>query len=72
MTHLGKVAARAQFVLRVLSKRNADGVAEAVHQQSSDSDSAFHPAILALPGLGNSEVQRVVPSSPGDRWNSAN
>ena len=45
----------------VLGERDADGVADAVGQERADADGALDAAVLAVAGLGDAEVERVVP-----------
>ena len=52
------------FVDAVLGERDADGVADAVGQQRADADGALDAAVLAVAGLGDAEVERVIPVGP--------
>ena len=45
----------------VLGEGNPDGVADAVGEQGADADGALDAAVLAVAGLGDAEVDRVVP-----------
>ena len=53
------------FVDAVLGERDADGVADAVGEERADADGALDAAVLAVAGLGDAEVERVIPV--GDR-----
>ena len=63
----GRVERRSQragdgdLVDAVLGERDADGVADAVVQQRADADGALDAAVLAVAGLGDAEVDRVIP-----------
>ena len=46
---------------RVLGKGNADGISNPVVQQGPDSDRGLDAAILAVPRLGDSEVDGIIP-----------
>lgn len=65
LAYRGEVSARVELQLWVFRQRNADGVSEAIHEQSSNTNGAFHPPIFSFAGFRNSKVQRVVPPSPG-------
>ncbi len=45
----------------VFGERNADGVADAVAQERADADRALDAAVLAFAGLGDAEMDRVIP-----------
>jgi hypothetical protein len=49
-------------VFGILRERNADRVSNAVGKQAADADSAFDATVLAIPRLGDAEVDRVVPA----------
>ena len=48
--------------LGLLGERHADGVAQAVLQQGTDAGGALDASVLAVAGLGDAEVQRVIPA----------
>ena len=45
----------------VLGEGDADGVAQAVGEERADADGALDAAVLAVAGLGDAEVERVIP-----------
>ena len=45
---------------RVLGERDAHGVADSFFEKHADADRRLDAAVLAVPGLGDSDVQRVV------------
>ena len=59
-----QVIADGDLVRRILGERNADRVAQAVAQQRADADGALDAAVLTVAGLGDAEVQRVIPVRP--------
>mmetsp|Transcript_28469 Transcript_28469/g.62659 ORF Transcript_28469/g.62659 Transcript_28469/m.62659 type:complete len:540 (-) Transcript_28469:255-1874(-) len=62
LAEAGQPVAGVNLVLRVLSQGHADGVAQPVHQQGSDTNGGLHAAVLALTGLCYPQVQGVVPA----------
>mmetsp|Transcript_5118 Transcript_5118/g.12110 ORF Transcript_5118/g.12110 Transcript_5118/m.12110 type:complete len:503 (-) Transcript_5118:612-2120(-) len=59
--NLGQAVAGLVLELGILREGNADRVTEAVGQERADADGRLHPPVLALSGLGNAEVEGVVP-----------
>lgn len=62
--NLGEPVAGLVLELWILGEGDPDGVAEAVGEEGADADGRLHPTVLALPGLGNAEVEGVVPIHP--------
>ncbi len=57
---VGKHAGHGQFGLRRFGQRYSYGVADAFAEQGTYADSRFYASILAVAGLGYSEVERKV------------
>ena len=57
---LGEGPGDGDLVDAVLGKGDADGVAKAVHEERADADGGLDAAVLAIAGLGDAEVERVV------------
>ena len=53
------------FVFGVFGERDADRVADAIGKEAADADGAFDPAVLAVAGFGDAEMNRVVPATLG-------
>ncbi len=54
------VPADLHFLDRIGRERDADGVADAVHQQHAETDRGLHGARAQAPGLGDAEMQRLL------------
>jgi hypothetical protein len=59
-----QVPAHRDFAGRIFGERNADRFAEAIAKQRTDADGALDAPILAFAGLGDSEVDGVIPVRP--------
>ena len=57
----GQRAGHGDLVDAVFGKRDADRVADAVIQKRADTDGALDAAILAIAGLGDAEVDGIIP-----------
>jgi len=51
-------------VYAVLGERNANGVADTVIEEGTDADGALDAAVLAVAGLGDAEMDGVIPIGP--------
>ena len=47
------------FMNRIFGERHPDGITNAVFQQRADAHSRFHPAVFAIAGFGDAQVQRI-------------
>mmetsp|Transcript_29757 Transcript_29757/g.63210 ORF Transcript_29757/g.63210 Transcript_29757/m.63210 type:complete len:837 (+) Transcript_29757:104-2614(+) len=59
--HFAEAVARRELELGILREAHPHRVPEPVGEEGPDSNGRLHPAILALAGLGHSQVQWVVP-----------
>src|SRR5207244_79017 len=53
--------AHRNFMHAVFCERNAHGVADAVLEERADADGRLDAAILPFSGLGDAEMQRIIP-----------
>jgi hypothetical protein len=57
---LGNRLGDGNFVYGVFGQRNANGVAQTIHQQAADADGALDAPVFAVAGFGDSEVEGIV------------